>query len=736
MTKGPSTRWRPFRRPTGQHGVSVASKLAATMLVVGLVSLLAATVVGINAGQRLGEGIIQAELSSSATSGAEEVAGQLNHYRRLVQQLAGSPQAAEAIDEFSAALEPLEDLSKAEIIETRQQLLEAYQERFFDPLRDSGQIAQVRDVLATDPAAVYLQGVYSVPVEPVTDPATVTDPGDGSDWSGVHARFHPVYRTTAREAGLRDVYLVDATSERVVYSSAKGPDLGTSLAVGPYSGTIVARAADAARDSDAGVVVDLGFYVGAPGGPIGAAAAPVRDGDQLVGAVVLTYDADVLSERLYSIAESTVDEPEDGSALYVIGSDGTNRSDPQAFVDSPSGYLDAAAEAGGLSEEDRTRVELAGTTILLQPAADATLNAARDGITEPSGGTGIAGLPVVNTVLPVDDPDVTWYVVRELDAEKAGLTVDNFRRILLIGTAVFMVVLAFASVAWAAWFTRPLRIISVRLGQASRSTLLDATPEPVTIPDRSSIELHRLADSLTLMGGALVTDQRAVRDAREERLAVLSRMLPESVAHRIARGDVDAFEEIPNATVAVVVVLGLGELLSSDPSIGRGTIDALHAEIDAVAADHGLDRIKVLGDAYFAACGHDRPYIDHAPRVVAFATEVAGVVDHAVTDAGAVLSAASGVASGPVTVGMSGRDRLVYDVWGPTVATAHTLARCARPDEVLMTESTRDRLPQDVVVEAEADGSRFPDEWRDHVGVFAIRTDSPRVEAEVSGVSP
>jgi class 3 adenylate cyclase len=125
-------------------------------------------------------------------------------------------------------------------------------------------------------------------------------------------------------------------------------------------------------------------------------------------------------------------------------------------------------------------------------------------------------------------------------------------------------------------------------------------------------------------------------------------------------------------------------------------VDDLHAEIDDIAASHGLDRIAVVGDAYFAACGHDQPYIDHAPRAVAFAAEVVETLAAAGARDGAALRAATAVATGPVTVGMSGRDMMVYDVWGPTVATAHTLARCARGGEVLVTGRTRQRLPDDV----------------------------------------
>lgn len=667
------------------------------MLAVGLAALLAATLVGIDAGQRLARGIVDGVVSSSQGAGSREVAAQLTHYERLARQMAASPEAAAAIEQFAEAMVPLDGLAPDSLTDSRQRLLEAYETRYFSPLRALGQDVQIRDVLATDPASLYLQGRYSLPEPPVTDPATVDDAGDGSLWSTVHVAYHPSYRTAAREAALRDIYLVDSGRDRVVYSVAKGPDLGTSLAVGPYSGTVVARAADAAIQGGEAIVTDLDLYRAVPDGPIGAAAAPVRSGGGVVGAIVLTYDADIYTERLSALMppESAADGESQGQ-MYLIGPDGTTRSDPQAFIADPREYLDAAGEAGSVTTDERASIERAGTTVLIQSAADSTLTAARTGETGVAAGTGIEGGEALVGVEPVANDDVSWSVVREIDAESAESTVSVFRRILLVGSAVFVVVLAFVAVAWATWFLRPVRLISERLGTAALANLGTKVPEPVTIPDRSAVELHRLAQTFTDMGAALVDQRRAVAQARAGRLDVMKRLLPPAVAQRIARGDVEVVEQVPSVSVAVVVVLGLGRLLADDPVGSRRTLDELHHEIDGVAEVYGVDRIKVVGDSYFAACGHDQPYIDHAPRVARFAAEVAEGVGDVARRTGVALSTAIGVASGPVYVGMAGRDHLIYDVWGSTVSSAHTLARSASPGAVVMTEATRERLPADI----------------------------------------
>ncbi len=674
----------------------MASRLAATVLGVGSASLVVATVVGVSAGQSLGRMIVDDSLRVLSASGSIDVQAQLRFYERIVDQLASGPTAPVAIEEFSAALDELSATPASQTREQRQELLEAYAERYLLPLSESGDAVQLGDIVSDDPAALYLQAEYGLPEAPVTDPMAVDDAADGSAWSGAHARFHPAYRNAVRQAGLLDLYLVDATNERVVYSAAKGADLGTSLSVGPYSGSMVARAADAAMEGDDAVVTDLSYYRGVPNVPVGAAAAPVRDGDRLVGAVVLTYPASVYTDRLAAVYTAATDAADRAGDLYLIGGDGTTRSDPQAYLADPGGFVEESSAAGTLTETQRAEIQHTGTTVLVQPANDATVHAALGGDTDVGTGTSITGAEVVDLVTPIAHDDVLWFAIAEIEASAADSTVASFRQILLVGAAVFVVLLAFVAVAWARQIMRPVRVISDRLGRREQ-----AQPgwefEPVEIPDSSPVEFHRLADSFAAMGASLRRQRDDLQAARADRLSVLERMLPTSVAQRIARGDIEALDEVPSATVVVVVVLGLGGLVRAGKSgADRRLLDELHAELDRIALEQGLDRIKVVGDSYFAACGHDRPYLDHARRVVAFAEDVAAAVRTVSRTSAVALDTAIGISTGPVTVGMSGGARLVYDVWGPTVTTAHDLARSARRGEIVLTDATRSRLPDRV----------------------------------------
>ncbi len=675
----------------------MATRLAAMVLIVGSLSLIVATAVGLEAGQRLGRRLVSDALVLQRTAGANEVAAQVRSYESLAARLAGGPTAVDAVDGFSAAFGELYDVPEAETSAQERALLEVYEERYVAPLRARGDTVQLSDFLAEDAAAIYLQAAYSLTQPPITDAIAVDDAGDGSRWSEVHVLVHPTFRNAVQAAGLLDVYVIEADTDRVLYTAAKRPDLGTSLAVGPYSGSVVARVSDAALQSTGGVASDINFYRGVPGVPIGAAAAAIRRGDRVLGTVVLTYDAAIYTERLTAIYGATGSEARSGS-LYMLGAaDDTTRSDPQSYQADPTAFVTESAAYGLLTPAQQGEIDRNGTTVLVQPAVETTANAAKDGDTTVQAGTSMTGADVVTTVARVPHDDLDWYVVSEVSAADADSTVATFRRILLVGTAIFVVVLAFVAVAWARRIMYPVRLISDRLGRAAVLQASGTPPEPLRIPQRSPIEMHRLADSFSAMGTALSHQREELRAARADRLDVLESMLPPAVAQRIARGEIDSLDEVHSASVVVVVVLGLGALVGADStSDDRLLLDDLHADLDDIANEHGLDRIKVVGDSYFAACGHDRPYMDHTPRAVAFAEHVARSVSSVSRRTTTPLDTAIGVSTGPVTVGVSAGSRLVYDVWGPTVTTAHDLARAARAGEIVVSAEVKGRLPEEI----------------------------------------
>ncbi len=83
---------------------------------------------------------------------------------------------------------------------------------------------------------------------------------------------------------------------------------------------------------------------------------------------------------------------------------------------------------------------------------------------------------------------------------------------------------------------------------------------------------------------------------------------PPAIAERAEAGDRDVVEQVAAATVAVVVIGGLGTLVTAVRSgLARVRCSIRFVEeADDLAAERGLDRVQLSGDAYVAGvrCQH------------------------------------------------------------------------------------------------------------------------------------
>jgi adenylate cyclase len=120
-------------------------------------------------------------------------------------------------------------------------------------------------------------------------------------------------------------------------------------------------------------------------------------------------------------------------------------------------------------------------------------------------------------------------------------------------------------------------------------------------------------------------------------------------------------------------------------------VDRLQSFVDRleeVTANHGLVKIKTVGDAYLATGGLLN-YVEE-PLLAGVLCGLDMVA--AVADLGIGWQVRVGVHSGPVVAGAVGRQHVVYDIWGDTVNTAARLTAEAPPGAVTVTAPLWPRL--------------------------------------------
>jgi guanylate cyclase len=178
----------------------------------------------------------------------------------------------------------------------------------------------------------------------------------------------------------------------------------------------------------------------------------------------------------------------------------------------------------------------------------------------------------------------------------------------------------------------------------------------------------------------------AAERERSERL--LLNVLPEPIAERLKAGESPIADGSPEVGVLFADIAGFTPMSATmTPEDIVGLLNEVFTGFDSLAADHGVEKIKTIGDAYMVASGLLGGGPDHAEQLALMALEM----QRAVGRMGAI-QLRIGVDIGPVVAGVIGRKKFIYDLWGDTVNTASRMESHGIPGAIQVTERARTRL--------------------------------------------
>jgi adenylate cyclase len=186
----------------------------------------------------------------------------------------------------------------------------------------------------------------------------------------------------------------------------------------------------------------------------------------------------------------------------------------------------------------------------------------------------------------------------------------------------------------------------------------------------------------------LYTDiRRRAAEARVDEL--LSNAIPASIATRLKHGERRIAERYPDTTVLFADIAGFTPWAQATaPDRVVELLDDLFTRFDALTSEHGLEKIKTIGDAYMAVAGAPERRVDHADAAVGLAVAMRGAVPGWRAEHGLVLELRIGLASGPVVAGVIGEQRLSFDLWGETVNLAARMESSGVPGRIQVAAST------------------------------------------------
>ncbi|MGH6792752.1 MAG: adenylate/guanylate cyclase domain-containing protein [Methyloceanibacter sp.] len=189
--------------------------------------------------------------------------------------------------------------------------------------------------------------------------------------------------------------------------------------------------------------------------------------------------------------------------------------------------------------------------------------------------------------------------------------------------------------------------------------------------------------------------------ARAEADALLGNILPEAIAERLKDNPGERIaDNVTDASILFSDLVGFTEL-AQELGAARTVdlLDEIVTEFDRLAASHGVEKIKTIGDGYMAVCGVSREQPDHLSRLARMALRLPDLVELLSTKHGVDLKIRVGLAGGPVMAGVIGADKFSYDVWGETVNLASRLESHGLPGEIQVSVYVKEALGDRFVFE-------------------------------------
>ena len=181
-------------------------------------------------------------------------------------------------------------------------------------------------------------------------------------------------------------------------------------------------------------------------------------------------------------------------------------------------------------------------------------------------------------------------------------------------------------------------------------------------------------------------EQEVARE-KEKTEQLLLNILPPSVAERFKNDQsllAEGFESVTVLFADIADFTALSTQLSPDEVVRF--LNTLFSEFDRLAELYGLEKIKTIGDAYMVAGGVPEPSSDHTRKVCAMAIGMREIVGNMKRPDGAPLYIRIGINTGPVTAGVIGVKKFIYDLWGDTVNTASRMESHAEEGHIQVTE--------------------------------------------------
>ena len=180
-----------------------------------------------------------------------------------------------------------------------------------------------------------------------------------------------------------------------------------------------------------------------------------------------------------------------------------------------------------------------------------------------------------------------------------------------------------------------------------------------------------------------------IKEEQEKSEKLLLNILPGSIAKRLKDGETLIADDIESATVLFADLSGFTQI-SSTLSAQKLVLllNNIFSIFDELLEKHSIEKIKTIGDNYMLAGGLPEPSPNHAVSVAEMALDMLEAISKLDDETVPSLHIRIGINSGPLSAGVIGRKKFIYDLWGDTVNIASRMESYGENNKIHTSENT------------------------------------------------
>ena len=180
---------------------------------------------------------------------------------------------------------------------------------------------------------------------------------------------------------------------------------------------------------------------------------------------------------------------------------------------------------------------------------------------------------------------------------------------------------------------------------------------------------------------------------KEEIEELLLNILPKAIADRLQEGQSLIADSFSDVSVLFADLVGFTSFASQKTATETvKVLNQIFSEFDQLSLQHGLEKIKTIGDAYMVVGGLPEPQENHALAIAQMALDMQAAVASFNAKNNHSFSLRIGIHIGGVVAGVIGLTKFSYDLWGDTVNVAQRMESNGIPGQIQVTAAVYDRL--------------------------------------------